>query len=103
MPGGGPSVEGVTGLQGAAAAGLLRANPVHHQLLQHGAAAGQLGLTSQQALALGLAQAGGSGSGLTTPATNLMAHPLLGLAQQQSQGGAAGANPPGVVLLPRMP
>ena len=39
-------------------AGLLRAsaNPVHHQLLQHGAAAGQLGLTSQQALALGLAQ-----------------------------------------------
>ena len=65
--GGGPSAEGVAGLQGA---GLLRA-PAPHQL--------QLaGLTSQQALSLGLGQ-----GTLTGPATNLMAHPLLGLTQNQ--------------------
>ncbi len=100
---GGPSLE-VDGTSGLGAvnvggAGLLRAPS---QLQAVGQPAFQLGLAGHPSLStslglgmpIGYPGLGGATNGLSSATANLMAHPLLGLAQQSSGN---------VVMLPRIP
>lgn len=84
---------------GAAGAGLLRApnqlQAIGQSPFQLGLAAGHPALGAPLGLAPGLPGGGLLGpAGLSGPAANLMAHPLLGLTQTSSGN---------MVLLPRLP